>query len=69
MNERDSPVRASLHGIVLGVTMACANAELYGQQHPEHIKAIQKFLRQFRRARIDLVATLRPRIRELRKKG
>jgi len=69
MNERESPVRSSLHDIVNGVMIAHAHAELYGEQHPEHVKAIQKFLKQIRRARIELVDTLRPGIRKLRKKG
>ncbi len=42
---------------------------VHGEQHPEQIKAIQKFLKQIRRAKVELIDTLRPELKPLRKKG
>jgi hypothetical protein len=61
-------MRPTLHDIVNGTMLAYACAEVYGEHHPEHVKAVQKFMKQIRRARIELVDALRPAIKALRKK-
>lgn len=68
MAENKPPLESSLHDIVLGAMIAQAHAEIYVEQHPEHIQAIQKFVKQVDRAKTELVDTLRPVKRESRKK-
>jgi hypothetical protein len=58
MSEEQLPFRPSLPDIFNGLTASHAFAELYGEQHPEHAEAIQKFLQQLGQAKQDLVGAL-----------
>ena len=60
MSQKKPPVETGLHEIVHGVTIAQAHAELYGEQHPEHSKAIRKFLKLIGLEKKELVETLHP---------
>lgn len=58
MSEDQLPFRPGLPDIFNGLTASRAFAELYGEQHPEHAEAIQKFLRQLGQAKEDLAGAI-----------
>lgn len=56
-------MRPSLHDIVNGLTAAHGFAEVYGEDRPEHAKAIQKFQKQIARAYRELVVAIHPEMK------